>query len=277
VKRIAVLLALLSTAALACSLGGSESQEQGAPEADTSGGVAAVSKSTPTAPEEIVLPTATEAPPTAGPQPNPVSTQSAISISPENEGIPIEILDMNFRATGLPRVYGLFRNIGENEISGVEIAMFFHAANGEVTGMASGFSHFQRTAPGEISPFDIAFLEGIPGEPASVSFGVQWNPAYQDDQIRREGFEIEILQEGRDSFAYEIDVRVTNNNERNARGVTIVTLFYNASGRLIGMELSVLDDLGAGATDFLKLSLPNEFFAEPEFDRYEIMIEGYLP
>ena len=275
-KRILVLLAVLSTAALACSLGGSDSQGQGAPEPETSGGVAAVSKATPTAPEEIALPTATEAPLTAAPQPSPVRTQPAISISPENEGIPIEILDMNFQASGLPRVYGLFRNIGEYEIGGVEIVMVFHDANGEVTGTASGFSLFSRTAAGEISPFDIAFLEGIPGEPASVNFGVDWNPAYQDDQIRREGFEIEILQEGRDSFAYEIDTRVTNNNERLAH-LTIVTLFYNANGRLIGMDHSGVNDLGAGSSDFLKISIPNEFFAEADFDHYEILIEGYLP
>lgn len=276
-NRISLLLATLSTVALACSLGGSESQGQDTQEPETSGGVSAVSKATSTAPGEIVLPPATETLPTAAPQPSRGGAQPAISFSPEEEGIPIEILDVNFvPSQDLPRVYGLFRNIGATELGGVELALFFYDANGELTGMASGFSFFQRTAPGEISPFDIAFLEGIPGEPVSVSFGVQWNPAYQDDQIRREGFELEVLQEERGSFAYEIDAKLTNNNERNA-DVVVVTLFYNANGRLIGFDQSVVDDLGAGSSDLFKISVPFEYFAEPEFDHYEIMLEGYLP
>ena len=276
-KRVGLLPALLSAAALACSLGGSASPEPVATEAGPSGGVA-VSKATPTTPEEIVLPTATEVPPTATPEPTKESAHPGFSIAPENEGMPIEIIDLNFLpGVGVPRVYGIFRNIGEFEVSTVEIAIFFHDANGEVTGMASGFSYFQRTAPGEVTPFDIPFLEGVPEEFASVSFGARWNPAEQDDNIRRQGFEVEVLKEDQDSFAHEIDISVTNNNERTARTVFFGTLFYNAGGRLIGLDLSSVDDLEAGETDFLKLSYPFEFLAEPEFDHYEILLEGYLP
>jgi hypothetical protein len=192
--------------------------------------------------------------------------------------MPIEILDMNFLASeSLPRVYGIFRNIGEFELSTVEIAILFYNANGELIGTASGFSHFQRTAAGEVTPFDIGFLEGVPEGIASVSFAARWNPAEQDDVIRREGFEVEVLKEDQDSFAYEIDISVTNNNERTARSVFFSTLFYNASGRLIGMDFSGVDDLEPGETDFHKISHPIEFLAEPEFDRYEILLEGYLP
>lgn len=47
----------------------------------------------------------------------------------------------------------------------------------------------------------ISFLEGIPADPASISFGARWSPSYQDDQVRREWFEVEILQEEPGSFA----------------------------------------------------------------------------
>ena len=120
-------------------------------------------------------------------------------------------------------------------------------------------------------------LEDLPEEPDTVSFAAQWLPAYQDDDVRREGFEIEVLQENQDSFAYEIDIRVTNNNDRMARFVSIATFFYNADGGLVGYDFSGIDELEAGSSDFHKISFPLEYFAEPEFDHYEIMIESYLP
>jgi len=278
VNRFALLLAGLGLAVLACSLGGSESLEQESPDVESSDSGVAISKATPTPPQEVIASPTTEAAPTAVPEPTQVSIQPAISVAPQNEDIPIQILDYSFQPSeGLPKVYGLFQHIGEYEISSPEITLFFHDENGDVIGAASGFADFQKTAPGEITPFHISFFEGVPEGAASASFAANWNPAYQNDEIRREGFEIEILQEEQGSFAYEIDVKVTNNNERNTRGLFFATLFYNADERLVGYDFSGVDDLEAGSSAFHKISAPLEWFAEPEFDRYEIMMEGYLP
>jgi hypothetical protein len=272
--RLALWLSLLTILSLACSLGGSAQDATGPP----AEGVP-MSRATPTPAEQDQPPTEAVVEPTPG---TPVAGGSAqspspIRVEPVDDQVPVEIVDMNVRFDVLsPVLFGFVQNVSEATLSSVELTIVFFDADGNEAGTSSGYTIFALIPPGELSPFEIYFPDGVPADVESIGLAAHWNPDYGGSTATREGFNVQVTGSQWTDFGFEVSGTVQNSNTRRARSVYLAFAFYNAQGRLIGLYADIVEDVEAGETDQFKRNIVPLYFSETEVDRIEIIYEGYF-
>ena len=281
-NRLNLLLATLALAALACSLGGSSAE----PTEGAGGGVPIAKATLPgTAP-------ATEAPPQATLPPEPTEAPSAVPevaqapsesqgpavVDAAEGGIPVEVVDSNVRSGVLgPVLFGVFRNISEETLGTVALRVAFRDAAGAELGSRESYAMLTPIGPGELTPFEIEFPDGVPADVDSVGITVRWTPDYGTFPHTREGFELEGVEGAWGEFDYfNVTGTVHNKNSKDARFVDLGILAYNADGRLIGLYVGRVDDIQAGGSDFFKFGIVSSYFTEPEIANFEIIMVGSL-
>jgi hypothetical protein len=272
--RLAFWLSLLTIVTLACSLGGTagdatESPAEGVP----------ISKATATPAEQEPPPTEAIGEPTPGTPTTGGSAQSPspIRVEPVNDEVPVDIVDLNVRFDVLsPVLFGLVQNVSEATLSSVELTIVFFDADGTEAGSSSGYTLFALIPPGELSPFEIYFPEGVPADVDSIGLAAQWNPDYGGSPAIREGFNVQVTSSGWTDSGFEVSGTVQNNNSKGVRSVYLAFAFYNAQGRLIGLYADVVEDVKAGETDTFERTVVPAYFSETEVDRIEVIYEGYF-
>lgn len=284
-NRRLLLTIVLALAALACSVGGSSE----APTEPSGGGVP-IAKATPTSAEEAPLPTEAPVEPTLAPEPTeaPTEVPEPIKEPTESQGpevieategeVPIIIVDTNTRMSlDDPVLFGLIQNVSEEALGSVTLAVVFQDADGNVLGSREGYALLTPIGPGELSPFEIYFPDGVPADVDSIGIAARWTPDYGTFPHTREGFELEGIEGVWGEFShFEISGTLHNRNSKNARFVELAILFYNADDKLIGLYVDRVDDIQAGGSDFFTMSVIDAYLSEPEIEYFEILMVGSL-
>ena len=272
--RLALWLSLLTILSLACSLGGT-AQEATEPPAE---GVP-ISRATPTPAEQDQPPTeaVVESTPGASATGGSARSPSPIRVEPVDDEVPVEIVDMNVRFDVLsPVLFGFVQNVSEATLSSVELTIVFFNADGSEAGSSSGYTFFALIPPGELSPFEIYFPEGVPADVESIGLAAQWNPDYGGSTATREGLNVQVTSSEWTDSGLGVSGTVQNNNSKRVRSVYLAFAFYNAQGRLIGLYADIVEDVEAGETDQFKRNIVPLYFSETEIDRIEVIYEGYF-
>ena len=166
-------------------------------------------------------------------------------------------------------VIGLVQNNHDAPADMVEAKVTLYNANGKVIATESFASDLTVLQPGQVSPFQVGFYDGIPADWDSYEItltGREWDglfPVYTDFEVLSHSWEIGIIGV------------VQNTGDTTAETIVMPVALYDASGKLIGV--------GGGGT-YANTLAPGETaeftcdvwgWAGEEWARYEFFFEAY--
>ena len=286
-SRYFLAIGSLAFVALACSLGGSDTSEDGSPDDSPSSGGVPISKATAVpvgdpdeAPSEEPQPTSPPLPTQSAP------TQSAPPSNPTPPGLPdlseraLQIVDINVidqGATGVV-VYGLVRNSTQNDMGFGDVYFTFLDESGQEVESKSTTTAMFFIPAGEISPFRQGFPPNVPTGTEYVVVDTGFRNAPTSNQWTRDGLELtptgeSVLQ----NVGYTVSVDVRNNTGQTVNGLNVVGIAFDANGRILGFtdRAPDIDPLMPGES--LSYEFPiNTGPVTDQVDRIEFIAEARL-
>jgi hypothetical protein len=193
----------------------------------------------------------------------------------EETGPAVEILQSSTYTGGLdvPYIIGVLRNNTDRPFKFVEVVASTFDEDGKFLDSSTTFAMVQVLLPGEVVPFELSFFDA----PAFASYelAVEFDEADPEDlkETCRE-FEISNTAGSADFVGYEITGQVTSRCADTVEFVEIIAAVYDATGRLIGVDLafSELDELAPDATS--PFTLPMVGVDAGEVATFELLVEG---
>jgi hypothetical protein len=193
----------------------------------------------------------------------------------EEIGPAVEILQSSTYAGGLdiPHIIGVLRNNTNRPFKFVEIVASTFDEDGKFVDSGTTFAMVEVLLPGEVVPFEMSFFDS----PAFASYelAVEFDEVDPEDlkETCRE-FEISNTASSADFAGYEITGQVTSRCAETVNFVEIIAAVYDATGRLIGVDLafSEMDELAPGATS--PFTLPMVGVQAGEVATFELVVEG---
>ena len=273
-SRPALLLGVVCTTLLACSLSGS-SPDAGSPTEPSTGGGVPIAKSTPSPGESAPPATVPPEPPTSAP--SPIPTQAGPTAAPTGQDIPLEVVDLNPIDQGEGNgvaVFGLVRNIGQRDLSYAQLTVQFLDQSGAVVNSRIGIMACTVLPAGELAPFRVSFPEGVEADAERIEVDVFWREASPDFYWKRGGMEVvNTSWRTLPDIGTYVSGEVRNNSAERIEQVNVIILAFDAQGHFLGFG-DFADESGFDPGASVAFERPINLLEYAEsVARYEFIVE----
>ncbi len=144
-----------------------------------------------------------------------------------------------FDQSGLVHLFGQIKNISNEPQKDVAIHVTFYDIHGKYIGNASGIASIRSINPGQVSPFEIIFLDK---DKSKLFSDYVLNLTSKIGNQKPESILLSSSKSRADLFGYYyVSGRIFNNGDEAATNVLAIASFFDDKGKIIGLSSAIAE------------------------------------
>ena len=144
-----------------------------------------------------------------------------------------------FDQSGLVHLFGQIKNISNEPQKEVAIHVTFYDIHGKYIGNASGIASIRSINPGQVSPFEIIFLDK---DKSKLFSDYVLNLTSKIGNQKPESILLSSSKSRADLFGYYyVSGRIFNNGDEAATNVLAIASFFDDKGKIIGLSSAIAE------------------------------------
>ncbi len=144
-----------------------------------------------------------------------------------------------FDQSGLVHLFGQIKNISNEPQKDVAIHVTFYDIHGKYIGNTSGIASIRSINPGQVSPFEIIFLDK---DKSKLFSDYVLNLTSKIGNQKPESILLSSSKSRADLFGYYyVSGRIFNNGDEAATNVLAIASFFDDKGKIIGLSSAIAE------------------------------------